>query len=281
MTEVLQQIATQQNLQLNEVKPLQGGDINDVFLLKCAEGVFVLKLNSASKFPDMFVVEATGLKLLVNSGSFRIPEVIAQGQYKDYAYLLLEYIRPGIQDNDIWSDFAQNLAHLHQNTSERFGLDHSNYIGSLPQQNNYSNTASDFYIAARLDPQFKLALEKGFDLKVSDRFFRNISEEIPSEAPSLVHGDLWNGNYLISEKSEAVLIDPAVAYAPREMDIGMMHLFGGFPSGLFEEYHTIFPLEPHWRDRLPVWQLYYLLVHLNLFGSGYLSQVTSIVRRYS
>ena len=281
MTEVLQQIATQQNLQLNEAKPLQGGDINDVFLLKCAEGVFVLKLNSASKFPEMFVAEAAGLQLLANSGSFRIPEVIAQGQYKDNAYLLLEHIPHGVQTERFWFDFAQNLAFLHQNTSDRFGLDHSNYIGSLPQQNNYSNSASDFYITERLIPQFNLALEKGFDLKVSDRFYSNISEEIPSEAPALVHGDLWNGNYLISEKSEAVLIDPAVTYAPREMDLGMMQLFGGFPPHLFEEYHNIFPLEPHWRDRLSVWQLYYLLVNLNLFGGGYLSQVTSIVRRYS
>ena len=281
MTEILQQIAAHQKLQLNEVKPLQGGDINAVFLLKCSEGDFVIKLNSASKFPEMFFAEAAGLKLLANSGSFRIPEVIAQSKYKDHGYLLLQHIPAGIQHNGFWSVFAQKLAILHQNTSEKFGLDHSNYIGSLPQQNNYAANASEFYITQRLHPQFKLAQDNGFELNPTDHFFKIISEEIPSERPSLIHGDLWNGNYLTSETGEPVLIDPAVAYAPREMDIGMMHLFGGFPGHLFEEYHELFPLEYNWQNRLSLWQLYYLLVHLNLFGSGYLSQVTSIVKRYS
>jgi fructosamine-3-kinase len=97
----------------------------------------------------------------------------------------------------------------------------------------------------------------------------------------LIHGDLWNGNYLISELGEPTLIDPAVAYAPREMDLAMMQLFGGFPSDVYSSYNEEFPLIENWKDRTPIWQLYYLLVHLNLFGSGYFQQVNSIVKRYS
>ena len=111
--------------------------------------------------------------------------------------------------------------------------------------------------------------------------YSQISEEIPDEAPSLIHGDLWNGNYMVSNKGEPTLIDPAVAYAPREMDIAMMHLFGGFPQDVYSIYNEQFPLVENWKDRISLWQLYYLLVHLNLFGSSYLSQVKGIIKRYS
>ena len=107
-----------------------------------------------------------------------------------------------------------------------------------------------------------------------------ISEEIPNEPPSLIHGDLWNGNYLVSEAGKPVLIDPAAAFAPREMDIAMMHLFGGFSTTLFQAYQEIHPMEKNWEDRISLWQLYYMLVHLNLFGSGYLKQVEAILAKY-
>jgi fructosamine-3-kinase len=177
--------------------------------------------------------------------------------------------------------FAEALACLHKTTAKNFGLDHDNYIGSLPQQNNFCSSASEFYITQRLEPQFKMAADNGFNFKNLEKFFKNISEEISNEAPALVHGDLWNGNYMVSKIGEAVLIDPAVAYAPREMDIAMMKLFGGFSEEIFSNYNAAFPLGEGWKERLPLWQLYYLLVHLNLFGSGYLPQVNSVIKRYS
>ena len=281
MNKTTQQISSQNGLNLIETKPLSGGDINQVFLLKCDSGDFVSKLNDASKFPKMFSAEAKGLELLRNSKSFRIPEVIEVGIIENTSYLLMEFLEEGNKTKTFWPHFAANLAKLHQNSQKHFGLDHNNYIGSLPQHNSNCDTASDFYISQRLEPQFEIASQNGFSFKNLKTFYKNISEEIPDEPSSLIHGDLWGGNYMVSTKGESILIDPAVAYAPREMDIGMMQLFGGFSNEVFDEYNSIFPLAADWEDRLSLWQLYYLLVHLNLFGSGYLGRVKSVVSKYS
>lgn len=281
MNSILKKIALKQNLKLENVKSLQGGDINEVFLLECGSEKYVIKINEASKYPNMFESEALGLKLLQVTNTFKIPKIIAAGVEGKTSYLLLEYISTGSTYQVFWKDFAYCLVKLHQTTQNNFGLKHNNYIGSLQQINNIESSASDFYINQRLIPQFKIADELDFKFSSLERFFKNISEEIPDEAPSLIHGDLWNGNYMVSNKGEPTLIDPAVAYAPREMDIAMMHLFGGFPQDVYSIYNEQFPLIENWKDRISLWQLYYLLVHLNLFGSSYLSQVKGIIKRYS
>lgn len=281
MNSVLKKIALKQNLKLENAKSLQGGDINEVFLLECGSEKYVIKINEASKYPNMFEAEALGLKLLQVTNSFKIPKIIAAGVEGKTSYLLLEYISTGSTYQVFWKDFAYCLVKLHQTTKNNFGLKHNNYIGSLQQINNIESSASDFYINQRLIPQFKIADELDFKFSSLERFFKNISEEIPDEAPSLIHGDLWNGNYMVSNKGEPTLIDPAVAYAPREMDIAMMHLFGGFPQDVYSIYNEQFPLIENWKDRISLWQLYYLLVHLNLFGSSYLSQVKGIIKQYS
>ncbi|NND63902.1 MAG: phosphotransferase [Flavobacteriaceae bacterium] len=281
MDAILNAIAQQNEIELIEFHRLTGGDINEVYLLKCSERDLVVKLNNAELYPGMFEAEAKGLKSLAQTDTFRIPKVIGTGEVEQSSYLLLEYIAVGSKKEDFWFSFGSNLARLHQKTRERFGYDIDNYIGSLPQRNGEGESASEFYIAERLLPQFKIARDSGFRFEPLEPFLSNISEEIPKEPPALIHGDLWNGNYLVDEAGDAVLIDPAVAFAPREMDAGMMHLFGGFPPSVWEGYESIFPMLQGWKNRLPIWQLYYLLVHLNLFGSGYLPQVKSIIRQYS
>lgn len=281
MHPAIEKIASRQNLQLLNAKPLPGGDINQVFLLKCTSGDYVLKLNTASQFPGMFEAEVKGLLLLTGSNSFAIPKVAAHGIEGDHSYLIMEYIAPGVPQQGFWIEFAQQLAKLHGMRTQNFGLDHSNYIGSLTQQNNWQMDAAQFYICERLEPQFEMASERAFQFSNLNSFFKNISEVIPREPPSLIHGDLWSGNYLVSAAGQAVLIDPAVAYAPREMDLAMMSLFGGFPSEVVETYHELFPVTENWENRVSLWQLYYLLVHLNLFGSGYLSRVQEILKSYT
>lgn len=280
MKQILQKITSQNNFNLLEAKPLSGGDINEVFLMKCKEGYLVVKLNDASKFPKMFIAEAKGLELLNATSTFKIPAVLGKGQIKNTSYLLLEYISSGKANPNFWQDFGKNLARLHKTTQKSFGLEHNNYIGSLPQKNDYKDSASAFYIHERLEPQFKLASDTGFQFKDLDKFYNTLSEVIPKEAPSLIHGDLWSGNFMISKNGQPVLIDPAVAFAPREMDLAMMKLFGGFPDEVFKIYNSYFALEPQWEERLSLWQLYYLLVHLNLFGAGYLSRVKTILAEY-
>ncbi|MGY3791382.1 fructosamine kinase family protein [Aquimarina sp. 433] len=267
--------------EVKEKKPLTGGDINQVFFLETGTRKLVLKLNSLSDFPKMFEAEAIGLQELEKAKIFRVPNVIQHGYYENTAFLLLEYIPIGRPVKSFWMNFGEQLALMHQKSRPFFGFESDNYIGSLPQCNTDCNSAAEFYITQRLYPQFTLAFQKGFSFQNLDAFCSNIEKEIPKQGSSLIHGDLWNGNYIVDSDGNPCLIDPAVSYAPREMDIAMMHLFGGFDSQLFQTYNDVFPLQPNWKDRIHLWQLYYLLVHLNIFGSSYYDRVQQILKVYT
>ncbi len=229
----------------------------------------------------MFEAEARGLQLLKNTQTFRIPEVVSHGETEGQAFLLMEYIAPGPEKTNYATDFGHTLAQLHQHTAPVFGLDHNNYIGSLLQYNNSNTSAAEFYIENRLQPQLKLATEKGYVFHKLDGFYDNLQQEIPNEPPALLHGDLWNGNSLTDANGTPCLIDPAVCFASREMDLAMMQLFGGFSNEVFNAYNEAFPLEKKWKTRTDLWQLYYLLVHLNLFGSSYFNLVNNVLKKYS
>ena len=265
---------------LQSQQTLSGGDINRVYKLNTDKGPFVIKLNSASQYPGMFQAEARGLDLLSKADSLRIPEVILSDEFGDLSYLLLEFLDSGQPQHGFWEAFGHGLARIHQETLHHFGLDHGNYIGSLRQTNGQEASAVEFYLNQRLLPQVQLARDRGYALHAFESLAVRLPELIPEELPALIHGDLWSGNFIVGPDGSPILIDPAVAYAPREMDLGMMYLFGGFSPTLFEAYHEAFPLQPGWRDRLELWQLYYLLVHLNLFGGGYLDGVRRIIQRY-
>ena len=278
---VIENIAEDFGINLTQTSPLSGGDINEVFLLETETEKFVLKLNNTSRFPGMFDAEKFGLEKLIVPGVIDVPRPIKTGTADQYSYLILEYKESTHKRPDFWEIFGEQLANLHQETRDTFGLEKDNYIGSLPQHNGKRDSAAEFYIEMRLQPQLEIASDKGFQLKVTDSFFKNCEDMIPDEPPALVHGDLWNGNYIVNSNGAPCLIDPAIAYAPREMDLGMMKLFGGFNDSLFRIYDEKFPLAAGWQERIDLWQLYYLLVHLNIFGAGYKSQVSNIIRKYS
>ena len=265
---------------IEKYQPLTGGDINDVFLLKTSTRQLVVKFSNAKRYPGMSEKEAKGLQELKSSDTFVVPEVWHYGEKNGFSYLLMEYITPFSLNSTFWEQFAQKLARLHQRSENYFGLDYDNYIGSLTQYNTKCNTASEFYVSCRLEPQFRLASQNGFLFSELNSFYQNVANEIPEESSSLIHGDLWSGNFITSDGGTPCLIDPAISYGSREMDIAMMHLFGGFDPQLFEVYDEIFPMEKGWKQRVPVFQLYYLLVHLNIFGSSYYDRVKKIVYRY-
>ncbi|WP_103867378.1 fructosamine kinase family protein [Aquimarina sp. I32.4] len=218
--------------------------------------------------------------MLLLISAFTIPKIIYCDNFEDIAFLMLTYIDSGKKNDDFWEMFGEKLALLHQQKQSCFGFENDNYIGSLFQQNQLCDSPYKFYTTQRLQPQFELAQQKGYVFSELNVFYKNIEDEIPNEQPSLIHGDLWSGNFMIDKKGTPCLIDPAVSYAPREMDIAMMHLFGGFDSQLFDVYDEIFPFIDGWKNRLSLWQLYYLLVHLNLFGDSYYNQVKTIVKSY-
>lgn len=281
LRKIIEALERKGDFKISRSTPLAGGSINSVYALNTSTGERVLKLNQASKFPGMFEAEKTGLEALKEKSSFDIPEVYDLGAVDNIAYLLMEHKPEGTKTKSFWRQFSENLASLHRNTAPEFGFPSSNYIGSLPQYNKPTASASEFYITQRLEPQLRLAAENGYVFKFLNSILNNIAADIPAEAPALIHGDLWSGNYLINEKGLPCLIDPAVSFGPREMDLAMMKLFGGFPEELFSYYSELFPLAEGFQERIPIWQLYYLLVHLNLFGSGYFTQVNGILKNFT
>ena len=279
--DILQNIAEENSLKIKNTSALTGGDINEVFLLETFSGKFVVKLNNARKFPGMFEAEMQGLQTLAKPGVIDVPKPIATGHVDSQTYLLLEYRESGPKNENFWNTFGAQLADLHRTSRTEFGLEIDNFIGSLPQYNESRENAAQFYMDMRLRPQIKLAEDRGYDLQVSDSFYKNCKDLIPAEPPALIHGDLWSGNFLVNSEGNPCLIDPAVAYAPREMDLALMRLFGGFDDKLFQSYQENFPLENDWEHRIELYQLYYLLMHLNVFGASYRSQVVSILQKYS
>jgi fructosamine-3-kinase len=264
--------------------PLSGGSINKAFHLKTDSGDYFLKYNSASKFPQMFEKEARGLTLLRSANAVDIPEVLHYGEAGDDAFLLLEFVESGTETKDFWEDFGKSLALLHQHHAGRFGLDHDNYMGSLYQHNNYHDDWTGFFIEERLQRQIKPARERGAltrsDVSAFERLYRRLDEMIPETLPSLVHGDLWSGNFMVNSHGKACLIDPAVYYGHPETDIAMSTLFGRFDERFYDAYTQHHALEKGWQERLDIFNLYPLMVHVNLFGQGYLPPVREVINRF-
>lgn len=271
--------------EIQSVRHVGGGDINQARLLETSKGRFFIKLNSGANAVRMFDTEAKGLQLLAETRTLRIPAIIASGETPDGSFLLMEYIETDNRKTGFWEEFGASLASLHRNTSSQFGLDHSNFIGSLPQSNNWQVSWVDFFIYERLQPQLDLALTSSCLLNSDARLFEKLYQKLPGicpdEPPALIHGDLWSGNFLVSSNNHPVLIDPSVSYAHREMDLAMSRLFGGFDRPFYRSYEEAWPLSPGFEQRLPVFQLYYLMVHVNLFGGGYVGSVRSVLKQFA
>lgn len=263
---------------------LSGGCINEVIKIHTTSGDFFLKWNSATRYPKMFEQEVKGLKLLKEADNIKVPDVLTYGEIGAYSFLLLEFIVSALQIKNFWEDFGTSLAMLHRHTSGYFGLDHDNYIGSLVQKNTMHNNWISFFVEERIEKQLKMVYNDGkISKKLLEKFaklYKVLPEIFPDEPSALLHGDLWNGNYIISSQGKACIIDPAVYYGHREIDLGMSRLFGGFSPAFYTAYHETYPLEKGWKNRLDICNLYPLLVHVNLFGGGYLSSVEAILQKY-
>jgi protein-ribulosamine 3-kinase len=261
-----------------------GGCINETIKVETNLKTFFLKINSAKKFPGMFEAEAKGLRLLTKANEIKIPSVVLFGQHDDSSFLILEWMEQGKRRKDFFEDFGRKLARMHKHTGRYFGLDHNNYIGSLSQSNQEYENGMDFFIEQRLIKQIELAARNNLVNKSTieqfNSLFKKLSEIIPNEIPALLHGDLWNGNYMTDGTGAAAIIDPAVYYGFREADIAMTKLFGGFDLPFYDVYNEEFPFQKGWEQRLDIFNLYPLMVHVNLFGGGYIEQVKQILGKY-
>lgn len=263
------------------VQPLSGGSCNEIYCLSHQGENVVIKLADQRQFPGLLLREREGLAALRQTNTFHIPEILSYFEDNSTAFLCMEWISSTHSSANSDQLFGQKLAELHQNTHTKFGWHTSNYIGSLLQNNSFTESMAEFYIQNRLEPQFRMASQKGFNFNRIDTLYTIVSSSTPAEPPALIHGDLWSGNAMVSARGEPCLIDPAVSYASREMDIALMKLFGGFGTTIFEAYQEVYPLACGWQDRISLWQLYYYLVHVNLFGSSYASSVQRCMDAYT
>ena len=282
----LETILDHLNFRVDSYEGVQGGDINESFCIYSGNKKLFLKLNDEKLYPGMFEKEAVGLNALAAAlPALVVPGVISNGIAGQYQYLVLQWIEKGTPGKDFWENFGRSLAQMHLQKGDYFGLNDENYIGSLPQNNTKHAQWHTFYSECRILPLAKTLFNNGAfsksDLAASESFCKRTQQWFPTEPPALLHGDLWGGNYMISSDGSAAVFDPAIYYGHREMDIGMTKLFGGFDQKFYDAYVEIYPLERNWRQRLPLLQLYPLLVHALLFGGHYVSSARDVIRRFS
>jgi len=269
------------NIYITAVHPVSGGCINQAYEIQTAEGSYFLKVNGQEP-ADFFRKEAASLNELRSAGTeLLIPEVMALRDPAPNAsgFLLMEFI-PAQTQGDA-AAFGAQLALLHRHTRAQFGFIHDNYIGSLPQANADSPDWIDFFCSQRIEPLLKKAIDTG---KVEPRLLSHwgrlasrLDQLIPKCEPSLLHGDLWSGNYMYDTQGRAVLIDPAVYYGHPEMDLAFSRMFGGFSAAFYEGYESVSPLESGFAERVDIHNLYPLLVHVNLFGGHYANQLRRVL----
>jgi fructosamine-3-kinase len=270
--------------------PLGGGCVSRVERLETSAGSFVLKYMLDAP-PELFAAEAAGLHALGAAGSgLVIPRVVAASAGDDALaeppLLVVEFLPAASPTSHTYEQVGRGLAELHRAMAPAFGFDRDTYCGATRQPNAWTPRWVAFYAAHRLGHQVTMARDAGRlssgDRDVLDRMVRRLDRWLAEPAaPSLIHGDLWSGNLHITTGGAPALLDPAVYYAHREAEFGIMTLFGGFPARVYEAYDEVFPLEAGWRDRVPIYQLYHLLNHLNLFGAGYHTQTMAIARRFA
>lgn len=256
--------------------PVHGGDINDAWRAELTDGRTVFVKTNTSPPAGMFAAEAHGLRWLAAPGVARVPGVIGHDEHA----LVLEWLEPGAPARDTAAELGRDLAALHRAGAPCFGLDAPSFIATLPQDNTPSATWAELWFERRLRPMVERAIALGRGparwRTAVDELAARAGVLAPDEPPARLHGDLWSGNVMVSGGRPA-LVDPAVYGGPREVDLAMLALFGGLDDRTLAAYDEAYPLEPMWDERVPLWQLYPLLVHVVLFGGSY---VTSVERAF-
>ncbi len=252
-----------------------GGCIHQATRLDTTAGPFFAKWNDACA-PDLFVAEAAGLEALRGAGSeLVVPRVIAASEPVggEPAFLILEYLEPGRDPDD--ERLGRGLAALHRVTATSFGFERATYCGATRQDNRAGATWPEFYRERRLRVLVDALRPGAGDRDLYERLFERLPDLLPPSPPALIHGDLWSGNVLATTRGPAV-VDPACAFADREMEFGITTLFGGVGSRAMAAYEEAWPLPGGWRERNPLYQLYHLLNHALLFGGHYASEARRI-----
>lgn len=270
---------------IKNVEPVSGGDISTAFCVYTPTERFFCKVNDSARALDMFFAEKAGLEYIGQTKTIKVPQILGCGQFNGNSFLLMEFVEPKGPDQKDMDTFGHQLAEMHSYVAgESFGWKRDNFIGSLPQSNKNHPDWATFYVYERLLPQLTMAKQNNLlaigEIPSENELFKGCQRFFPKVKPALLHGDLWNGNYLISSEGIPYLIDPSVYFGHSEVDLAMTKLFGGFGTTFYSAYDEHFPVHPHERELTEIYHLYYLLVHLNLFGRSYYQSVRQLLKTY-
>jgi len=275
-------VATGSSYVISRLQAIAGGCINQCFCLHGTDGrQFFLKLNALDQ-AESFLQEAAGLAELARADAIRVPVAVTVGSAADTAYLVLEYLQLCGQPDP--QRFGTQLATLHRCSAPQFGFAQTTSLGGTPQPNAWQDDWCSFWSEQRLGYQLRRAREHGLPDRLASAseyviaaLPRLLRDHRP--APSLLHGDLWAGNWSSDTDGNPVLFDPAVYYGDRETDLAMMELFGAPDPAFFAAYDAAWPREPGHARRRDLYQLYHVLNHWNLFGGGYAQQAEQLAYR--
>jgi len=269
-------------VEIEEFSIVASGVVNTGVKVIGSEGTYFIKLNELEN-ANFFESEAADLKRIKTKVS--VPEILGFGRNSGFNYLITEYIEEGDLTPTSNRMAGAQLAALHQLSSPQFGLEYSNYMASISQDNTWKTDGINFLIQNRILPMVGNCL---MEEKISIELYRKIEKLcsrlgkiIPEESPALLHGDLWSGNLMADRKGNPKFIDPACYYGLRESELAFTYLFGGFEPEFYESYLEVFPLEPGFGQRVSVYHIHPLLVHVYLFGSGYIEGIERILKRFS
>lgn len=258
-----------------------GGCINEPYVIRGCGRAYFVKLNSPDK-AEMFAAEAAGLEEIAGTRTIRVPRHICNGTGPAASWIALEHLPLEPAGGEAMRALGRNLARLHRVTAARYGWHRDNTIGATPQINRWDEDWVTFWRDRRLGYQLALARSGGHAGELAVKGAR-LMEKLPAffagyrPAPSLLHGDLWSGNAAMTAGGEPVVYDPAPYFGDRETDLAMTGLFGGFPRSFHEGYRAEYPLDPGYESRKPLYNLYHVLNHLNLFGGGYGAQAERMI----
>ena len=262
---------------------VSGGDISDAVCLKDGSRRFFVKLNRADR-EDMFAAEAAGLETIQKSGAILVPGPICSGSDRERSWLVMDFLDLVSPEEYTSAKLGEQLAAMHRQTSGTFGFSRDNYIGSTQQPNNTGGDWAHFFAHNRIGWQLNLAQHNdapGKLLECGRQLMDGLGAffDTYQPTPSLLHGDLWNGNWGATTAGEPVIFDPAIYFGDREADLAMTELFGGFDDRFYQSYRQSWALDPGYKTRKVLYNLYHILNHYNLFGGGYAGQAQGMIDR--
>lgn len=271
---------------IHSVRPVSGGQINQAFKVETDRDCYFIKTNDQAA-ANFFSFEKIGLERIASTKTIAVPEVYycQETTRNESAFLVLEWIEE-TNNTSAYPRLGEQLASLHQHTHVHYGLDVDGFLGTLAQPNNRTDSWVDYYKNYRLQTQLKYGIDQGIiqgnRRKKLEKLMNKLSNYIPDEPEaSLLHGDLWSGNFLIGSNGQPYLVDPAILVGDRAFELAYTELFGGFPADFYHAYNEVWPLDKEYTDVKPIYQLFYLLVHLNIFGEHYGCSVDEILNKYT